>query len=97
MDALENLRRERELEEEEAKRVQDEIKRKIGSPARSTAMIFPAQDDHCDNLSQVMNTSQNTSIVRNQQVEVLGRMAELKREQHRKLMEEQDHSLDEAR
>lgn len=36
MNALENLRREREIEEQEAKRVQDEVKRKTGdtSPAK---------------------------------------------------------------
>ena len=44
-----------------------------------------------------MNTSVNTSIIRNKQVAVLGQMAELKREAHRKMMEDQENSLDEAR
>lgn len=39
LDALENLRREREIEEAEAKRVQDEIKRKIGD-ASPTKVYF---------------------------------------------------------
>ena len=119
-DALEVQRRERELEEQEALRVQDEIKRKIGDssptktyyaqtqsfqqveffderPQKAKAQIQKSSQIEEETHSTIMNTSVNTSIIRNKQVAVLGQMAELKREAHRKMMEDQENSLDEAR